>query len=70
LVPCQFVMAAESSSAFGGNKDIDHAQRVETGTTDWNSIAMLYDGLLRLFPSAVAVVGLASALGHSVSPLR
>jgi predicted RNA polymerase sigma factor len=61
-------MATESRSAFGKNKDIDHAQRVEAGTTDYNSIPMLYDDLIQHFPSAGAVVGLASTLGHSVSP--
>ena len=38
-----------------------HAQRAITGPTDWNSIALLYEGLVRLAPSLGAHVGRAAA---------
>jgi predicted RNA polymerase sigma factor len=37
-----------------------HAQRRGTGTTDWEAIALLYEGLLRIAPTIVAIVGRAA----------
>lgn len=41
-----------------------HAGRVIVGETDWNAIAQLYDGLVRLWPSMGALVGRAVALSQ------
>ncbi len=38
-----------------------HSARAETGLTDWESIAVLYRGLLELAPSIGAAIGAASA---------
>jgi RNA polymerase sigma-70 factor (ECF subfamily) len=45
-----------------------HVAGARAGTTDWASIALLYEGLLRLAPSAGAVVGFALAVGRSQGP--
>jgi predicted RNA polymerase sigma factor len=42
-----------------------HAQRARTGETDWESIALLYEGLLRLAPTLGARVAQAAALGEA-----
>jgi predicted RNA polymerase sigma factor len=42
-----------------------HAQRASTGQTDWNSIALLYAGLVRLAPSLGAHVGRAAAVAEA-----
>ncbi|MEO6968038.1 MAG: DUF6596 domain-containing protein [Rhodanobacteraceae bacterium] len=39
-----------------------HAQRARCGRTDWESIALLYEGLVRLAPSIGALVGRAAAI--------
>ena len=44
-----------------------HAQRASTGQTDWNSIALLYAGLVRLAPSLGAHVGRAAAVAEASS---
>lgn len=41
-----------------------HARRAATGRTDWESIALLYEGLLRCAPTIGAQVGYAAALGE------
>lgn len=39
-----------------------HAQRARTGRTDWEAIALLYEGLVRLAPTIGARVGQAAAI--------
>jgi predicted RNA polymerase sigma factor len=45
-----------------------HAQRAFTGRTDWEAIALLYEGLVRLSPSLGALVGRATALANAQGP--
>jgi predicted RNA polymerase sigma factor len=45
-----------------------HAQRAVTGRTDWESIALLYAGLLACAPSIGARVGHAAALAEARGP--
>src|SRR5262249_6064185 len=42
-----------------------HAQRARSGHTDWESIALLYEGLMRSSPSIGAQVGRAAALAEA-----
>lgn len=42
-----------------------HARRAVIGGTDWESIALLYEGLLRLAPTVGARVGYAAALAEA-----
>jgi predicted RNA polymerase sigma factor len=42
-----------------------HAQRARTGRTDWESIALLYEGLVQLSPSIGALVGRAAAIAEA-----
>jgi RNA polymerase sigma-70 factor (ECF subfamily) len=42
-----------------------HAQRGHTGRTDWEAIALLYEGLVRLAPTVGARVGRAAALAEA-----
>jgi predicted RNA polymerase sigma factor len=42
-----------------------HAQRVHSGTTDWEAIALLYEGLLSLAPTTGARVAYAAALAEA-----
>jgi RNA polymerase sigma-70 factor (ECF subfamily) len=42
-----------------------HAQRAVTGHTDWEAIALLYEGLIRLAPTIGARVGSAAALAEA-----
>ena len=44
-----------------------HAQRVRSGTTDWEAIALLYEGLLALAPTTGARVAHAAALAEARS---
>jgi RNA polymerase sigma-70 factor (ECF subfamily) len=44
-----------------------HAQRAQTGHTDWESIAMMYAGLVRIAPTIGALVGRAAAVAESSS---
>jgi RNA polymerase sigma-70 factor (ECF subfamily) len=41
-----------------------HAERARTGVTDWNAIATLYEGLVRLAPTIGAQVGRAAAVAE------
>jgi RNA polymerase sigma-70 factor (ECF subfamily) len=41
-----------------------HARRAWTGTTDWEGVALLYEGLLRAAPTLGARVAHAAALAH------
>ena len=42
-----------------------HAQRAVTGRTEWEAIALLYEGLMRIAPTIGAQVGQAAALGEA-----
>ena len=42
-----------------------HAQRIQTGKTDWESVALLYEGLLRHALTIGARVAHAAALGEA-----
>jgi RNA polymerase sigma-70 factor (ECF subfamily) len=42
-----------------------HARRAVTGRTDWESIALLYEALVRLAPTIGALVGRAAALAEA-----
>ena len=42
-----------------------HAQRAVTGRTDWEAIALLYEGLIRLAPTIGAQVAAAAALAEA-----
>jgi RNA polymerase sigma-70 factor (ECF subfamily) len=42
-----------------------HAQRARTGHTDWEAIALLYEGLVRLAPTIGARVGQAAAIAEA-----
>jgi RNA polymerase sigma-70 factor (ECF subfamily) len=45
-----------------------HAARRSTGSTDWRSIALLYEGLVRLAPTVGALVGRAAAMAEALGP--
>jgi predicted RNA polymerase sigma factor len=45
-----------------------HAQRLGSGTTDWETIALLYEGLLVLAPTMGARVGRAAAVAEARGP--
>ena len=42
-----------------------HAQRATTGSTDWEAICTLYEGLTRIAPSTGALVGRAAAVAQA-----
>ena len=42
-----------------------HARRALTGATDWEAIALLYEGLVRLAPTIGALVGRAAAIAEA-----
>ena len=42
-----------------------HAQRILGGATDWNAIALLYEGLVRIAPTIGARVGRAAAVAEA-----
>lgn len=42
-----------------------HAQRARTGRTDWEAVALLYEGLVRLAPTVGALVGRAAAVAEA-----
>jgi predicted RNA polymerase sigma factor len=42
-----------------------HAQRTATDTTDWQAIALLYEGLVRMAPTIGALVGRAAAVAEA-----
>jgi predicted RNA polymerase sigma factor len=44
------------------------AQRRVTGTTDWEAIALLYEGLVRIAPTIGALVGRAAAIAAACGP--
>jgi predicted RNA polymerase sigma factor len=45
-----------------------HAQRARTGQTDWQAVAVLYEGLVRLAPTLGALVGRAAAVAEVAGP--
>jgi predicted RNA polymerase sigma factor len=45
-----------------------HARRAVTGETDWQAIALLYEGLVRIAPRIGSVVGRAVALAQAGDP--
>lgn len=45
-----------------------HAQRARTGNTDWEAIALLYEGLVRLSPTVGARVGYSAAVAEAKGP--
>jgi RNA polymerase sigma-70 factor (ECF subfamily) len=42
-----------------------HARRAVTGNTDWDAVALLYEGLVRLAPTVGALVGRAAAIAEA-----
>ena len=42
-----------------------HAQRAWSGRTDWDAIALLYEGLVRVSPTTGALVGRAAAVAEA-----
>lgn len=42
-----------------------HARRASTGSTDWEAIALLYEGLIRLAPTIGALVSRAAAIAEA-----
>ncbi len=47
-----------------------HAQRAHTGETNWEAVAMLYEGLVSLSPTTGALVGRAAAVAEAEGPER
>jgi RNA polymerase sigma-70 factor (ECF subfamily) len=45
-----------------------HVEGFRTGLTDWHGITVLYEGLVRISPTAGALVGRAAALGEAQGP--
>jgi RNA polymerase sigma-70 factor (ECF subfamily) len=45
-----------------------HARRAFGGGTDWEAVALLYEGLVRLAPTVGAMVGRAAALAEARGP--
>lgn len=45
-----------------------HAHRTRTGTTNWESVALLYEGLVRIAPAIGALVGRAAAVAQARNP--
>jgi predicted RNA polymerase sigma factor len=45
-----------------------HTHRAKRGTTDWPSLALLYEGLMRIAPSAGTAVARAVAIGQANGP--
>ncbi|HEY6391587.1 MAG TPA: DUF6596 domain-containing protein [Bryobacteraceae bacterium] len=42
-----------------------HAQRAKTGETDWEAVALMYEGLVRIIPTVGALVGRAAAIAEA-----
>lgn len=47
-----------------------HAQRLWTGQTEWEAIAQLYEGLIRISPTLGALVGRAAAVAEAYGSER
>lgn len=66
----QHLAAAERASRIGRFQleaaiQAVHAGRAWTGRTDWESIALLYEGLVRLAPTIGALIGRAAAIAEA-----
>jgi predicted RNA polymerase sigma factor len=66
----QLLRTASSMSKFGRFQleaaiESVHINRKQSGLTDWASLALLYEGLLRVAPSAGVAVARAVAVGHA-----
>lgn len=66
----QLLDAAERASRIGRFQleaaiQSAHARRAWTGRTDWESIALLYEGVVRLAPTIGALVGRAAAVAEA-----
>jgi len=65
------ILAAASTAMKPGRFQLEaaiqsvHAQRAVTGHTDWEAIALLYEGLIRLAPTIGAQVAAAAALAEA-----
>ena len=65
------ILAAASTAMKPGRFQLEaaiqsvHAQRAVTGQTEWEAIALLYEGLIRLSPTIGARVGSAAALAEA-----
>jgi predicted RNA polymerase sigma factor len=65
------ILAAASSARKPGRFQLEaaiqsvHAQRSATGHTDWESIALLYEGLIHIAPTIGAHIGYAAALAEA-----
>jgi len=65
------ILAAASTAMKPGRFQLEaaiqsvHVQRAVTGHTDWEAIALLYEGLIRLAPTIGARVGSAAALAEA-----
>jgi RNA polymerase sigma-70 factor (ECF subfamily) len=46
-----------------------HAMRLRTGHTDWETVALLYEGLIRISPTVGALVARAAAVGEAHGPV-
>jgi RNA polymerase sigma-70 factor (ECF subfamily) len=74
IVEAEQVLAAASRAGRPGRFQLEaaiqsvHAQRAVTGRTDWEAIALLYEGLVRFAPTIGARVGYAAALGEARGP--
>lgn len=65
--PAQGIGATDAWESTGG----DGSQTIvsaQSGRTDWPSLALLYEGLMRVAPSVGTAVARAVAVGHSGSP--
>jgi RNA polymerase sigma-70 factor (ECF subfamily) len=45
-----------------------HVERLRTGQVDWNAIAVLYEGLVRVAPTFGALLGRAAAVAEARGP--
>ena len=47
-----------------------HAQRAVTGVTDWEAVALLYEGVIRVAPTIGALVGRAAAVAEACDAVK
>jgi len=47
-----------------------HAQRAVTGVTDWEAVALLYEGVVRVAPTIGALVGRAAAVAEACDAVK
>ena len=71
IAEAERILAAAATSNAPGRFQLEaaiqsaHAQRAKTGMTDWEAIALLYEGLLRRAPTIGARVAQAAALSEA-----